>query len=105
MEVLSDKDVRKKWFQRFLVMGVVLLVGSSVIWLIPTVVLGGINGKINSRGLQSSLTKADQKMLNDLQWSKIWWETTETTVFSPISIILLVIGMVLITCGLVVRFA
>ena len=102
---MSDKDIRKKWFLRFLVMGVVLLVGSSTIWLIPTVVLGSINEKINSPGLKSSLTQPEQKMLTDLQWSKIWWETTQTTVFSPTSIILLVVGMVLIACGLVVRFA
>jgi len=101
---LSDMDIPKKLFQRFLVMGVVLLAGSSLIWLIPTVSLWSINRRINSWGLRGSLTDLEQKMLTDLRWSKTWWETMEITMFTPTSIILLVIGMVLIVCGLIVRF-
>jgi len=105
VEVLSQKDIRKKWFRNFFVTGVVLLVGSLVMWLTPTVVLGGIDSKINSRGLHGPLTETQQKMVTDLQWSKIWWEMKQITVFIPTSIILLVFGMVLIFCGLVERFS
>jgi len=102
---LSDKDTRKKKFQRFFVMGVVLLVVALIIWIIPTVFIGSINGRIDLLELKSSLTQPEQEMLTDLQWTKIWWETTQTTVFGPISTILLAIGIVLIAYGLVVRLA
>ena len=104
VKVLSQKDIRKKWFRSFFVTGVVLLAGSLVMWLTPTVVLGSIDSKINSRELHGPLTETQQKMVTDLQWSKIWWETNQITVFIPTSMILLVFGMVLIVCGLVERF-
>lgn len=103
-EVLSDKDKPKKEFRSLFVIGVVLLAGSLVVWLTPTVVLGGLDGKINSRELHGPLTQVKQKMLTNLQWSETWWETKQVTVFIPISMILLVYSIVLIVCGLLVRF-
>lgn len=105
MKNLSDKDTRRKKFQRFFVMGVVLLVVALIIWIIPTVFIGSINGRIDFLELKDNLNEAEQEMLTDLEWSKIWWETTQTTMFGPISTILFVIGFVLIAYGLVVRFA
>ena len=102
---LSDKDTRRKKFQRFFVMGVVLLVVALIISIIPTVFIGSINGRIDFLELKDNLNEAEQEMLTDLEWSKIWWETTQTTMFGPISTILFVIGFVLIAYGLVVRFA
>jgi hypothetical protein len=86
-------------------MGVVLLAGSSGIWLIPTVALWSINGRINSWGLRGSPTEPEQKMLIDLRWSRTWWETMEATILNPTSIILSIIGMLLIVCALIARFA
>jgi len=102
---LSDKEERKKGFQRFFVMGAFLLVGSVVVWLIPAPFLGSINERISFLELKDSLTEPQQQMLDELQWEKIWWETRQATMFNPISTLLLVIGIVLIAYGLIVRFA
>lgn len=102
---MSDKEERKKKLERFFAMGVVLIVGSLIIRSIPTLFLGSINERIALLELEGSPTQQHQVMLDELLWSKIWWETKQTTVFDPIAKILLVIGIVLIAYGLIVRFA
>lgn len=105
VKVLSDVRVRKEKLRRFFVIGVTLLVVALIIWLIPTVFLGSINGKIDLLELKDSPTDDDLVMLGDLKWNKIQWETAQATLFNPLATILLAIGMVLIAYGLVVRFA
>ena len=94
----------KEKFQFFFVIGVVLLAGSLVVLLTPTVVLGGIDSKINSQELHGPLVETEQKMLTDLRWSKTWWETKQITLFIPTSLILLVFGIALVVCALIVKF-
>jgi hypothetical protein len=102
--VKNLSNARKAKVQRFFVLGTVLLVVALVIWLIPTIFLGSINGRIDLLRLKDSLTQPEREMLSDLQWSKIWWETIQTTTFNPIATILLAVGIVLIAYGLVTRF-
>ena len=105
VKVLSDEEIRKTRLRRFFILGAILIVGALVIYLIPVVFIASINGEIDSLELKGSLTAPQRQKLTDLQWSKVWWETKQTTISNPTSIILLAVGLVLIGYGLIIRFA
>lgn len=76
-----------------------------VFWLIPAIFIGSIQGKIDLLNLKESLNQADREMLNNLQWNKVWWETIQSTVFNPISTIMLALGLILIVYGFLTKIS
>ena len=81
-----------------------MLIITLIIWLIPSIFLGSINGRIDLLNLRTGLTEAEQQTLIDLQWSQIWWETQQATIFNPIAIILLVISVIIMLYGVITKF-
>jgi hypothetical protein len=91
-------------FKTFFLVGAILLIITLIIWLIPSIFLGSINGRIDLLNLRTGLTEAEQQTLIDLQWSQIWWETQQATIFNPIAIILLVISVIIMLYGVITKF-
>ena len=81
-----------------------MLIITLIIWLIPSIFFGSINGRIDLLNLRTGLTEAEQQTLIDLQWSQIWWETQQATIFNPIAIILLVISVIIMLYGVITKF-
>ena len=78
-----------------------LIIVSLFLWLFPSVFLGGINGRIDELTLKGRLSEAEQRTLNSLQWSRVWWETQSAVLFNPIAIILFAIGVIIILYGVI----
>ena len=103
MKNLSDSNVHKK-IQYFFVIGTVFVVIALITWLIPSVYIESIDGRIDSLTRKGIPSGPEAQMLIDLEWSKIWWIMTQTTVFNPTATIMSAIGIILISIGLIVRF-
>lgn len=96
--------VIKVSFKKFFLMGAVVAIIAMIIWLIPSVFIGSINGKIDMMELKgSSLTEAEQQYLVDLYWTSIWWETQQATIFNPIALIMFAIGIVIMLYGIMAK--
>ncbi|PVX23077.1 MAG: hypothetical protein CW691_11725 [Candidatus Bathyarchaeum sp.] len=91
-------------FKKMYIVGATLLIISLIIWLVPTVFLGSIEGRMDHLSLRNYLTETEAKMSQDLQWSHIWWETQQTTIFNPVATVLLAIGLIIIIYGVITKF-
>ena len=95
----QERDVR-----RFIAVGIVLFVVAFIIWLYPTITMGSINGKLEMLTLKGDLIEAERKLQTDLQYSLIWWEMMQATLFFPLASILIVMAVALIVYGIVTKY-
>jgi hypothetical protein len=91
-------------FRAFFGAAATILVLSLIIWLIPSVFLGSVTGRIDHLELKDSLTEAEQQYLTELYWTKIWWETQQATLFNPVAIVLFAISVLIMLYGIIVKF-
>ena len=98
---MGSKMERKIKFRTFFLFTAVLIIISLIVLLVPSIVLGSINGRIKCLQLQGSLTQTEQETLTDLAWSQVWWETQQTTIFNPFALVFLVISLLLLFYGII----
>ena len=93
-----------KKFRGFFVTASFLIIIALIIWLIPTIFLGTVTGGINKLELKNRLTEAENQYIVDLQWTQIWWETEQVSVFNPIALVVFVIGLLVMVYGVIAKF-
>ena len=98
---MGSKMERKIKFRTFFLFTAVLIIISLIVLLVPSIVLGSINGRIKRLQLQDSLTQTEQQTLTDLTWSQVWWETQQATIFNPFALVFLVISLLLLFYGII----
>ena len=91
-------------FKAFFLTSAFLLIMSLIVWLVPSVFIGSITGRIELLQFRGGLSQAEQQTVIDLQWSKIWWETTQATIFNPIAIVLFVVALLILVYGAITKF-
>jgi len=92
-----------KKFRGYFVTASFLIIIALIVWLIPTIFLGSINGSINQLELKNR-SPAESQYLDDQYWVKIWWETEQVTVFNPVALVIFVIGLLVMVYGVIVKF-
>ena len=98
---MGSKMASKIKFRTFFLFTAVLIIISLIVLLVPSIVLGSINGRIKRLQLQGSLTQTEQQTLTDLTWSQVWWETQQATIFNPFALVFLVISLLLLFYGVI----
>ena len=88
-------------FRTFFLFTAVLIIISLIVLLVPSIVLGSINGRIKRLELQGSLSQTEKQTLIDLTWSQVWWETQQATIFNPFALAFLVISLLLLFYGII----
>ena len=89
----------ERQFKTFFLVASILLVISLIVWLVPSVFLGSISGRLDFLQLKGNLTEAEEQTVTDLTWSQIWWETNQATLFNPVAIVLFVVSMMILIYG------
>ncbi len=100
---MGSKMSSKIQFRTFFLFTAVLIIISLIVLLVPSIVLGSINGRIKRLQLQDSLTQTEQQTLIDLRWSQVWWETQQATIFNPFALVFLVISLLLLFYGVITK--
>ncbi len=73
----------------------ILLTVAFVMWVLPTLIIAGIDQRISLLESEDHLAPPEQKLLNDLRWRKAKCILDQTVVFNPIATTLLVSLLVL----------
>ena len=86
-------------FKTFFLIGFILLVIAFIIWLIPSIYLVAINGRIESLNSQPRMTELLQTTIVNYQNLKVLWETQQTTIYNPPSTTLSAISIIIFVYG------
>ena len=101
---MSDIEKKRKQLRSWFATGAVVVVLSLLLWVIPSVIIGGIEARMYNLESQSALTTTESNLLSNLGYSRNWWEITKISVLEPIAMVVLVIGLFLIAYGFIIRF-
>lgn len=102
---LGEKTLSEKQsFQRYLLLGAIIIIVATVNWLYPSVMINGVNKELEALTVKSQLTDTERQMQVELSYSRDWWESVKPTAFYPIATVLLLIGALLIAYGALAKF-
>ena len=92
--------------ETFYLIAVCLFVIALALWLIPSIFLGSINGRIEYLTLKGgALTEEEQNsLLYELPYSRVWWEPQQETIFNPSAVIYFAIGAISLGYGIIIKY-
>ena len=105
---MSDIKIKQSQLQNFFSAGVVVIVISLIIWLVPSIMFANFETSLVNLDLKETLNNGlsefDQQVRINSMSSITWWEITKLRVIDPVATIVLLIGFFLIAYAFIVRY-
>lgn len=79
---------------RFFVVGAILVVVGYLIQWYPNTVIAGLEDRLENPELP-------QGRRSDLLYTIDWWETQRITIFSPVAMVLMIIGLLVVVYAVI----
>ena len=100
---MSDIETRRKQLRKYFAAGAVVVVLSLIIWIIPSIMIGGFEARISNLQSQTTLTQIESDLLMKLEYSNNYLEIAKISVYEPIAMVVMVIGLLLIAYSFIIR--